>query len=318
MNKATLGAISALSLVSAASLAASPWGSCGSKSHDKAAASTQPVAGSQTIVDVASNAGSFGTLLAAAKAAGLVEALNGKGPITVFAPTDDAFAKLPKGTVEMLLKPENKGLLASVLSYHVVPGSVDSSDVAKRDSVTTLLGQRIDVTKSGGSLMIDNAGILSADVEASNGVIHVIDTVLMPSTDTIVETASKAGSFGTLLAAAKAAGLADLLGSEGPFTVFAPTDDAFAKLPEGTVESLLKPENTDKLASILKYHVVPGRIYADQAVEAKNAATAQGSSVTIKESWKGDVRVNNAKVVNADIDTSNGVIHVIDTVLLPE
>ena len=148
--------------------------------------------------------------------------------------------------------------------------------------------------------------------------IHVIDTVLMPSTDTIVETASKAGSFGTLLAAAKAAGLADLLGSEGPFTVFAPTDDAFAALPDGTVEMLLKPENKDKLVSILKYHVVPGRVYADQAVGAGSASTAQGLSVSIEKGWNGAVRINDAKVVNADIEASNGVIHVIDSVLLPE
>ncbi|MBA6336058.1 MULTISPECIES: fasciclin domain-containing protein [unclassified Colwellia] len=132
------------------------------------------------IVDVAAANGSFNTLVAAVKAGGLVDTLKGKGPFTVFAPTDEAFAKLPAGTVEMLLKPENKDKLVSILTYHVVAGKVMSTDVVKVDSATTVQGQMLMVKVDGGNVMINNAKVIMADVKASNGVIHVIDTVLMP------------------------------------------------------------------------------------------------------------------------------------------
>ena len=132
----------------------------------------------------------------------------------------------------------------------------------------------------------------------------------------IVDTAASAGSFKTLVAAVKAAGLVDTLKGKGPFTVFAPTDEAFAKLPKGTVETLLKPENKDKLVAILKYHVVPGNVMAKDVVKLKSAKTAQGSEVKIKVA-DNKVNINNAKVVKADVRSKNGVIHVIDTVLIP-
>jgi uncharacterized surface protein with fasciclin (FAS1) repeats len=133
------------------------------------------------IVDVAAENGSFNTLVAAIKAAGLVETLKGKGPFTVFAPTDEAFAKLPEGTVEMLLKPENKDKLAAILTYHVVSGKVMSTDVVKIDSAATVQGQMLMVEVVDGNVMINKAKVIMADVKASNGVIHVIDTVLMPN-----------------------------------------------------------------------------------------------------------------------------------------
>jgi len=133
------------------------------------------------IVDVAAANGSFNTLVAAVKAGGLVETLKGDGPFTVFAPTDDAFAKLPEGTVEMLLKPENKDKLVAILTYHVVSGKVMSGDVVKVKSAATVQGQMLTVkVKKYGKVMINDANIITADVKASNGVIHVIDTVLMP------------------------------------------------------------------------------------------------------------------------------------------
>lgn len=132
----------------------------------------------------------------------------------------------------------------------------------------------------------------------------------------IVDTAAAAGSFGTLLAAAEAAGLVDTLKSEGPFTVFAPTDEAFAALPEGTVENLLKPENKDQLAAILTYHVVPGAVLSTDLKDDMEATTVQGQSVTID--LDNGVMVEEATVVTADVVASNGVIHVIDTVILPE
>ncbi|OWY05848.1 MULTISPECIES: fasciclin domain-containing protein [Thioclava] len=132
----------------------------------------------------------------------------------------------------------------------------------------------------------------------------------------IVDTAVNAGSFETLVAAVQAAGLVDTLKGEGPFTVFAPTDEAFAALPEGTVDDLLKPENKDKLTSILTYHVVPGKVMSGDLSDGMMAATVQGSEVTIKTDPA--VMVDDASVTQADIEASNGVIHVIDKVIMPK
>ncbi len=132
------------------------------------------------IVDTAVAAGQFKTLAAALKAAGLVETLKSGGPFTVFAPTDEAFAKLPKGTVEELLKPENKAKLTAILTYHVVAGKVTAADVVKVKDAKTVQGGSIKVNAAGGKVMIDSANVVKADIGASNGVIHVVDSVLMP------------------------------------------------------------------------------------------------------------------------------------------
>ncbi len=268
------------------------------------------------IVDTAVAAGSFKTLVAAVKAAGLVETLKGDGPFTVFAPTDEAFAKLPKGTLESLLKPENKAKLQAILTYHVVPGKVMAADVVKITGAVSVQGQQIDVVVKDGKVKVDGANVVKTDIECSNGVIHVIDSVILPADKDIVDTAVAAGSFKTLAAALKAAGLVDTLKGEGPFTVFAPTDEAFAKLPKGTVESLLLPENKEKLTAILTYHVVSGKVLASDVVKLKSAKTVNGKEVKIKVSDKG-VMVDAAKVVTTDIEAANGVIHVIDSVIMP-
>lgn len=270
----------------------------------------------KNIVETAVEAGSFKTLVAAATAADLGGALSGPGPFTVFAPTDEAFAKLPKGTVETLLKPENKAKLQAILKYHVVSGTVMAADVVKVKGAVSLEGQRIAVKVAGGKVSVDAANVVKTDIKCSNGVIHVIDSVILPSTDLIPAVADKAGSFKTLLAAVKAAGLAETLSGEGPFTVFAPTDAAFAKIPEATLKDLLKPENKDKLVAILTYHVVPGRVFSEGALEAKSAKTVQGSSVKISVK-DGAAYIDNAKIVTTDINAANGVIHVIDTVIMP-
>jgi uncharacterized surface protein with fasciclin (FAS1) repeats len=142
--------------------------------------STTQAATTGDLVAVASSAGSFNTLVAAVKAAGLVETLQGRGPFTIFAPTDEAFAKLPKGTVEELLKPENKAKLASILTYHVVAGKVMAADV-KTMKAKTVNGKELSVNVSNGAVTIDNAKVVKTDVLASNGVIHVIDTVVIPN-----------------------------------------------------------------------------------------------------------------------------------------
>jgi|694.fasta_scaffold31869_9 uncharacterized surface protein with fasciclin (FAS1) repeats len=270
----------------------------------------------KNIVETAVEAGKFKTLATALTAAGLVDAIKGPGPFTVFAPTDEAFAKVPKETLEMLLKPENKEKLKAVLTYHVVPGKVMAKDVVGLKGAKSLNGQRIDVKVDGSKVSVDGANVVATDIACTNGVIHVIDSVILPASDNIPAVATKAGKFSTLLAAAKAAGLVDALSGDKALTVFAPTDEAFGKLPSGTVESLLKPENKDKLKSILLFHVVEGRVYSEDAVKAKTAATLQGGKVEISVK-DGAAYVNGAKILATDIDAGNGVIHVIDSVILP-
>lgn len=271
----------------------------------------------KNIVETAAGAGTFNTLLAAAKAAGLAEALS-TGQYTVFAPTDEAFAKVDKKVIADLLKPENKAQLAAILKYHVVAGKVMAADAAKSKMAPTLNGQRLALDVTANPPTVGGAKVLKTDIVCSNGIIHVVDTVIMPTTKTIPEVATEAGAFKTLLAAAKAAGLAETLGTEGPFTVFAPTDAAFKKLPAGTVESLLKPENKQKLVDILKYHVVSGRVYAADALAAKKAGTLLTDKMIMVSKAGENVMINNVKVVTPNVEAANGVIHVIDGVLLPE
>ncbi|MHC4380335.1 MAG: fasciclin domain-containing protein [Planctomycetota bacterium] len=272
---------------------------------------------SMSILETASAAGSFETLKAALGAADLTEALSGDGPFTVFAPTDDAFAALPEGTIASLLKPEAKGMLQNILTYHVVPGRMEAAAVVKMDFLSGLNGQRLGLSLKENGAFLAGAKIVTTDIQCSNGVIHVIDAVMLPNTSDIIDTAVAAGSFETLAAALGTAGLVEALKGDGPFTVFAPTDDAFAKLPEGTVEELLKKENRDKLTSILTYHVVSGRVYGGMAIKAESAATLQGGALNFRFLEDG-LRVNGAKVLKSDLDTANGVIHIIDSVLLPE
>jgi len=282
-----------------------------------------PPADKADIVDTAVADGRFKTLAAALGAAGLVETLQGAGPFTVFAPTDEAFAKLPAGTIDELLKPENKQKLTDILLYHVVSGKVMAADVTSLTSATTVLGKDVTVKVDMGSVYINDAKVIITDIEASNGVIHVIDSVLLPPAEgammdkTIVDVAVADGRFKTLVAALGAAGLVETLQGAGPFTVFAPTDDAFAKLPAGTIDTLLKPENKQKLTDILLYHVVSGKVMAADVVKLTSAPTVLGKDVTITVK-DGKVFLNGTvQVIITDIETSNGVIHVIDAVLLP-
>ena len=294
-----------------------------------AAPTEAPAMETKTIVDIAASDEKFSTLVSAVRAAGLVDTLKGDGPFTVFAPTNDAFAALPAGTLDSLLLPENKQLLTDILLYHVVPGKVMASDVAALDGKsadTALEGQQIAIKTDMGSVFLnDNVKVVTTDIEAANGVIHVIDAVLLPpgeeaaSTETldIVDTAAADERFKTLVAAVQAAGLVDTLKGEGPFTVFAPTDDAFAALPAGTLDSLLLPENKQQLTDILTYHVVPGKVMSADVTGLTEAPTVLGENINV-EVEDGKVFLNdNVQVVITDIETTNGVIHVIDAVLLP-
>ena len=287
------------------------------------------------IVDNAVNSKDHTTLAAAVKAAGLVDTLKGKGPFTVFAPTNEAFSNLPTGTVDTLLKPENKDKLVKVLTYHVVPGALKVAELHDGQMLTTVEGDTLKVTKVGNTTFINGVSITTSDVVSSNGVTHVIGSVLLPPTNgkmgmgvmvggalmtadrDIVQNALSASNVTTVVAAVKAAGLVDTLESAGPFTVFAPTNDAFNKLPSGTVDTLLKPENKDKLVSILTYHVLKGSYKISDLTDGQTLTTVNGQTLTVHIN-NGVVMINNSVIQTPDVISSNGVTHVIDTVLMPQ
>jgi transforming growth factor-beta-induced protein len=274
------------------------------------------------IVETATDDGRFKILVTALAAGDLVVPLEGPGPFTVFAPTDDAFAKLPPGTITELLKPERKRELVNILTYHVVGGkAITAADIiAMRPPFKLAMLNNIatNITKDGAKIKINNSTVIQADIMASNGIIHAIDTVLLPRD--IVDTAVSDGRFKTLVIALTAAGLVPTLKSNGPFTVFAPTDAAFAKLPPGTIDDLLKPENKQRLIKILTYHVIGGKALKAADLLAMNPPfqlqMLDNFSTTISEDAF-NLKINDASVIQADIQTLNGVIHAIDTVLLP-
>jgi uncharacterized surface protein with fasciclin (FAS1) repeats len=276
------------------------------------------------IVKTAALNGNFKTLVSLLVAADLTDTLKSDGPFTVFAPTDDAFAKLPAGTLESLLKPENKALLTKILTYHVIAGKAsfkfENAWNGQTSNFKTVNGAQVSLKIDSNGVRVNDAKIIAKNVPCSNGSIQVINDLLMPSDDAkanrIPAIAEKAGTFKTLLAALKAAELATVLNGDGPFTVFAPTDDAFAKLPEGTVAKLLKPENRDQLVAILKYHVVSGSKSAKELVAAGSAKTLQSGSISASI-VDGRLTVNQSSVLKTDIKAVNGIVHVIDRVLIP-
>ncbi len=321
----------------------------------------------KNIIENAVNSADHTTLVAAVKAAGLVETLSGPGPFTVFAPVNAAFAALPAGTVETLLKPENKAMLSKILTCHVVAADVMSdaiqgmiADDNGAHPVPTVGGCTLMAKMDGDMITLTDetggvATVTIADVKQSNGVIHVIDKVLLPSPDQakadtmeksdnpmvggaamfaskdIIDNAVNSADHTTLVAAVKAAGLVDTLKGPGPFTVFAPTNAAFAALPDGTVETLLMPENKAMLTKILTSHVVAGKWSANDIVTAAKSSSdgfyhfsaVSGDALSAKVTPSGDVYIfdesgNASKVTIANVNQSNGVIHVIEDVLLPK
>ena len=282
----------------------------------------------RSIVEMALQAGNLDTLAAALEASDLISVLDDESQTyTVFAPTDDAFAKLGEDAISDLLADPDK--LRDILLYHVVPGAaVDAATASSLagTTVTTANDDDIAVSLDEGKLFINMSEVIATDIIASNGIIHLIDSVLIPPADTdddailgsIVETAVAAGSFNTLVAALQATGLDEVLANtEETFTVFAPTDDAFAKLGDDTINALLA--DPDTLASILLYHVI-----GDQAVDSTTAISLAGNSVTtvngaaVSISLDGSrLLINDSAVIAPDVVASNGIIHGIDTVLLP-
>ncbi|KAK2712781.1 transforming growth factor-beta-induced protein ig-h3-like [Artemia franciscana] len=267
----------------------------------------------KNIPGVASDLGAS-TLVDLVVKAGLADALSGPGPFTVFAPTNEAFAALPKPTLDALGR--DTALLQKVLLYHVVQGEVPSTALANELTAPTLQGAKVRVNIYGHAITVNGAQVIKPDVRASNGIIHVVNRVLYPIPETPIPSVlinDPHQRFTTLVTAVQQAGLVDTLSADGPYTLFAPTNDAFAALPPGALDGLLKDRAA--LSSVLLGHVVPGTVFAVGVPTAGAVQTAQpGKQIHLQKS-SGGVTVNGANVIQADIPATNGVIHVINRVI---
>jgi transforming growth factor-beta-induced protein len=244
---------------------------------------------------------------------GLVETLRG-GPFTVFAPTDDAFAKLPLDVLHAVQ--DNSDLLKTVLLHHVVEGTIAPEDM-KEGELTSVAGDTLTITKVGDQFFVDGNPI-GAGVQATNGYVYVMSDVLVPAVGTVVDVAVafKDAGFGTLVDAVTAAGLVDTLSGDGPFTVFAPVDAAFEALDPATLQAALD-DPTGLLTTVLTYHVVPGKITTDQFVDGGTLKTVQGEELTTTKDDQGNWLINGNPIAVQNIQASNGVIHAMGAVLLP-
>ena len=271
-----------------------------------------------TIADVVTESEAHDTLEIALSEAQLTETLEGEEYYTLFAPTDTAFAELEDGVLEDLLA-DPTGELAEILKYHVIPGAVVRKNLLDNREYTTLQGEVLQFRQDAvtGELLVNGARVITENIVTENGVVHVIDSVVAPPTtpESVVTIVTESELHTTLETAVVAAALDDDLSGDGPFTVFAPTDEAFDALPAGTLDELLEdPEG--ELAYILQYHVVPGSYFAADLSDGMQLATLQGTSITIN--FLGDIVLINgtASVVETDLESRNGVVHVIDEVLL--
>ena len=267
-----------------------------------------------TVYDIISNSVDHTTLKTAIDATGLDGFLSSSGPFTIFAPTDAAFANLPAGTVTALLN--DLPQLTNILKHHVVADSVMSTMLSNNQVVTTLLGTDVTVTITSNGVYIDNALVTVVDLVGDNGVVHVIDAVLLPPTppNTVYNIISNSAEHTTLKTAINACSLDGTLSGPGPFTVFAPTDNAFNSLPAGTVTSLLN--DIPQLTDILKHHVVGDSVMSGMLSNNQVVTTLLGTDVVVTINSNG-VYIDNAMVTVVDLVGDNGVVHVIDAVLLP-
>merc|ERR1712176_77226 len=281
--------------------------------------STKAYSGSsiRSIPGIAGQTTDLSTLVDALKAADLVTTLEGKGPFTVFAPTNDAFEALPYKGAELTYLLNNKDKLTEVLEYHVTWGNITSADLKNGEMIKMLMGGDVTVKINGTSVMINNATVTTPNVIASNGVVHIIDKVLIPENFTAPNIPALAtdANLSTFVTALQKADLVTAV-SDGPLTVFAPTNAAFAALPTGLLDKLLEPANLQALQQVLKYHVVSGEVVSSALKNGEKVPTLEGSNLNITISGS-EVDVNKAKVIKADQFAVNGVVHVIDAVLVP-
>lgn len=269
---------------------------------------------SADVVAAATASPELSTLASLIASAGLTGALQGPGPFTVFAPVNSAFAALDAEVVAALTDSGNADLLAEVLSFHVVSGvSALSTDLTDGQTVTTLEGGTLTLGVSASGVTVNGTAVIEADIETENGVVHLIDGVLMPEVD-LVDKAILTPDVSTLVAAVVAGDLVSTLRGDGPFTVFAPINAAFEALGTDRLDVLLDPANQALLQKLLTYHVVSGDIRAADLTDGAMVATVEGTEVSIDLSGA-TPRVNGADIIATDIVVENGVIHLIDGVL---
>ena len=283
----------------------------------------QPAPGpDKDIVELAQATSSLSTLVTAIETAGLTSTLKGTGPFTVFAPTNTAFDNLPEGALDILLA--NPTVLAEVLQYHVVAGKVMSSDLTSGSVPTLLSGESIEVVVSGSSVTLNgSASVTSADNEATNGVVHIIDEVLLPDgfelpKDNIVGIASSTPSLSTLVEALTLfPDLVTALSTDGTYTVFAPDNDAFAALLTAIGQSSLDDVPESVIKSILEYHVIStASILSTDLSDGQKATALSGEEVSVTINQDG-VFISESKVLTPDVEASNGVVHIMENVMVP-
>lgn len=277
----------------------------------------------QPVSIAATAAGSSGlsALVSALQAADLVTTLEGTGPFTVFAPLNSAFGALDPAVLDGLLQTGNVDLLTRVLTFHVVAGAAAAStDLSDGQSFTTVEGGTLTIgVSAGGGVTVNGANVVSADIEASNGVVHFIDAVLLPEGFNAYETAVLTGTTTTLASAVLAAELDDDLSGTGPFTIFAPDNAAFAALDDYTLSALLDAGNIEILQKVLGFHVIAGQtILAADLTDGATVTTLQGGDLTVDLSDATDPKVNGVSITATDIAVDNGVIHLVDEVILPD
>lgn len=263
-----------------------------------------------SIIETAEAGGGFETLLTAIESVGLTTTFQFLGDFTVFAPSDEAFETLPDGFLGSLTQDQ----LTEILSYHVLAQVIRSTDLTASQTAASLTGEPLWIEADGEVLVNGNATVTSPDIEASNGVIHAVDNVLLPDEfGTVVQNAIKRFNFETLVSAVVDADLVTALSDAGPFTLFAPTDEAFGNLPDGLLESL----TTEQLAEILQYHVIAADIKSTDLEAEQAVAALTGENLFVTSASEGVVVNNQSSVVAADINASNGTIHGVNAVLLP-
>lgn len=275
----------------------------------------------ESLVDIAASYPQLSTLVSVLQQSGLDAALQGPGPFTVFAPTNQAFAAIPATTLERITA--DPQTLRAVLGYHVVAGALVASNVANTSAATTLHGEDLVFRSLNGSVTAGGATVTAADLMATNGVLHFIDRVLLPPSlaigtpeevDSISSIIAQEPRFSTLATALEASGMLSALSMDGEYTLFAPTDQAFARLDPATLEALLA--DPEALRSVLAYHVLVGRAIGADLVNIDRAQTLEGSGVNISVE-AGNIRVDGATVTILNLIASNGVIQGLDSVLLP-
>lgn len=264
----------------------------------------------QTIYETLRNDGRFKTLVKALDDTGLADALKARGSFTIFAPTDDAFAKLPASTLDVLKK--DTARLKSVLQFHIVQGVLKQEDLGKLTGITTMMGKPLSLAMQDDVLLVNSAQVVQGDQLTTNGLIHVVDRVLFPPQN-LYETIQTDPRLTTLLKAVDTAGLQETLKARGPFTLFAPSEEAFAALPPGELNRLLL--NPAILRNTLLYHIINGRQLAADLTPLKSVTTQQGALITITVK-DGKLYYADAEIIFTDIAAENGVIHIINKVIL--